>query len=210
MLSLERKNTLALKAQRYADSLTDERVLSYLASRGITSFMAKQWSLGLVPEGEMYGGRLSIPYLVPTGCVGIKYRALNGEKAKYIKEAGTGEHLFNARALRSAGEVVLTEGELDALCVQAYCGIPAVGYPGASAWDSRDPESPAHYWPLCFEGAGRVFVVADGDDPGRQAAERVAEKIGWSARVIDLGDDYDSNKYIAEHGAQAFIERLYK
>ncbi len=53
-------------------------------------------------------------------------------------------------------------------------------------------------------------VIADGDAPGRVAAQKVADTIGWSARVVDLGDGIDANEFIASHGEAAFRERIMK
>jgi DNA primase len=75
-----------------------------------------------------------------------------------------------------------------------------VGYPGVKTWET--------FYRLCFEGIREILVVADGDEPGRKAASQIAEKLGMSARVVDLGDGYDSNTFITEFGADKFIERL--
>jgi DNA primase len=101
--------------------------------------------------------------------------------------------------------VVVTEGELDAAVVQAYCGISAVGYPGVDTW--RDN---AH-WPLCFEGVGEAVVVADSDKTGKEAAGRVAQSLPCPSRVLTLAKGHkDANEFIAAEGAAAFIERLSK
>ena len=205
MLSLERKQSLASRALTYAQNLpSDAQAISYLTERGISKEVAAMFSLGVVSEGEMFAGRLSIPYIMLYGVVDIKYRATDGSMPKYGKEAGCGVHLYNAPMLKHARTVALTEGELDAITVQAYCGIAAVAYPGADTWKNQ------RHWPLCFEGVHRVYVIADGDAVGREAASRVADSIGWSARVVDLGEGLDANAYIAQHGAEAFKERLTK
>lgn len=211
MLSPERKRSLAAKAAKYASNLQDERAVSYLESRGISIAAAEMFSIGYVPEGQEYAGRISIPYLGLHGCRDIKYRAIDDSKPKYLKEAGCGTNLYNSLVLRDAQVVALVEGEFDAIAVQAYCGVAAVGYPGVSTWgkaNESEPEKDTAHWPLCFEGIPKVLVIADGDSPGRDAAQHVAATIGWSARVVDLGDGYDANKYIAEHGAVAFKKEI--
>ncbi|MGZ4556816.1 MAG: toprim domain-containing protein, partial [Mycobacteriaceae bacterium] len=119
--------------------------------------------------------------------------------------AGCGTHLFNAQILIHASDlVVVTEGELDAICVQAYCGIPAVAYPGTDNWSIQE-----HY-PLCFEGIDEVIVVADGDKQGRDAAKRVAKDIGPAARTVNMPDGMDSNTFIVTNGVAAFQERIFQ
>lgn len=211
ILPPERRSALTAKAQAYAGQV--DHAMDYLLARGISKDVALMFSLGYVTEGD-FARRLSIPYITPAGAVQIKFRCTNpahhdGTKhvntdcPKYLYEAGTSTHLFNAQVLiHAADRVVLTEGELDAVCVQAYCGIPAVGYPGVETWGNQP------HWRLCFEGVGEVIVVADGNKVGRDAARRVAESIGLSARVVEMPTGEDSNSFIASYGAGAYLERL--
>lgn len=206
-LSLERKRSLAVKAEAYAGNV--EEVLPYLATRGISEETADVFGLGFVTEGQ-YEGRLSIPYVVRDGVLQIKYRCLNPRhetngkhdcSAKYLYEAGCDTHLFNARALIGVGDtVLLTEGEMDAIIVSQVTGLPVVGYPGTSGWKP--------FYRLCFEGVQEIVVLADGDDPGRKSAEQVARKLGMNARVVDLGDGEDSNSFILKFGEAKFLERI--
>jgi len=201
---------LTAKARTLARDV--EQALPYLLSRGISEQVAEMFQLGYAGHGTpTHGGRLSIPYVTPAGVVDIKYRCADQAHTthkgidcpKYTHEIGAGTHLYNAEVLIATSDtVVLTEGELDAICVQAYLGIPAVAYPGVGTWQSQK-----HYR-LCFEGVSEVIVVADGDTPGRESAAAIAESIGMSARVVMMPDNYDSNQYIHENGAGAFLERL--
>lgn len=211
ILPPERRRILTDRATTYADNLPD--VLPYLLDRGISQQVAEMFMLGYVPPGGEYSRRLTIPYITPAGVVQMKYRCVNpdhhvgtkhtGDCPKYLYDTGTGTRLYNAQVLiQTPDRVVVTEGELDAIAVQAYCGVPAVGYPGAKAWQKHP-----HYR-LCFEGVSEVIVVADGDDTGREAARRVAESIGTAARVLDLPSGEDSNSVIASEGAGAFLQRL--
>lgn len=205
-LSDERKRALTALARDHAANL--DMAVPYLLSRSISREAAAMFGLGYVMAGGEFAGRLSIPYNTPNGVVAIKYRCTDpthGEHKgincpKYLYEAGCGTHLWNAQALLSTDHCVVTEGELDALSVQAYVGIPAVAYPGVDTWTKQS------HWPLCFEGLRDVVVVADGDDVGRKAARRVAESIGIQARVIELPEGSDANSFLALHGAGQFVE----
>lgn len=205
MIPASRKRQLTRQAEHFAANLKE--VEAYLLSRSIAFEAAEMFGLGYATEGQ-YAGRLAIPYYTPAGVVALKFRCTEGHDCKdskcvkYLYEPGCGTHLFNAQALIKADKAVLTEGELDAVCVQAYTGIPAVAYPGATTWQSQ------RHWPLCFEGLSEVIVIADGDGTGRKAAEQVAKSIGLHARVVDLGDGFDSNSYLAAKGAAAFTERI--
>lgn len=205
----ERRRALTEKAQSYASTI--DQAMPYLLERGISSEVAAMFGLGYAADGD-FAGRLAIPYRTPVGVVQIKYRCANLEHGdhkgldcpKYLYESGCGTHLFNAQVLAGAdGLVILTEGELDAICVQAYCGILAVGYPGTNTWNAQP------HWALCFEGVPEVVVVADADEAGRPAAKRVAQSIGPQARVLDLPDGHDANSFLLAYGPGALLERLY-
>lgn len=208
-ISAERRAALTAKAREYASYV--EQAEPYLLDRGISLEVANMFSLGYVPYGKEFAGRLAIPYLTPAGVVQMKYRCTDlshgdhkdVECPKYLYEAGCGVHLYNAQVLISTQDsVVLTEGELDAICVQAYCGILAVAYPGTRTWLKQ------RHWKLCFEGISEVIVIADGDKPGREAAGTVAESIGPQARVVAMPAGTDANSFIASHGADAFKEKI--
>jgi DNA primase len=213
MLSKERKQSLGLKAERFAGNVG--AAAAYLSSRGIGEDVAQAFQLGYVPQGEEFAGRLSIPYLTPTGVVDIKYRCADlthGDHkgvncVKYLKESGSGTHLYNARALiGEADMVLLCEGEMDAISIQAYCDYPAVAYPGTQTWKSQE------HWKLCFDGVGEVVIIADGDKAGRDAAALVQTSLNsvdfLAARVVDMPDGLDANQFIMQFGAAEFRKKV--
>lgn len=215
MLSQERRNLLGLKAEHYAESLgSNGEAAAYLNSRGITEEVAHEFRIGVVGHDNDFEGRLSIPYLTTTGVVDIKYRCINpahGDHrgvscSKYGKESGLGVHLYNARALiGNADRVVLTEGEFDAVSVWSLAGYPAVGYPGVDTWTKQE------HWRLCFDSVSEVVIIADGDDPGRKAAERVANsfsKMDLLARVVEMPNGHDANSFLITYGIPEFQKRV--
>jgi DNA primase len=200
VIPLDQRERLTAKAEEHASHL--EHAVSYLLTRGISRDAAEMFGLGCVKRGQEYGGRLAIPYYTPRGgVVAIKYRAMDESAPKYLNEEGTRPHLYNASALVKADRAVVTEGELDAITVQAYTGIPAVAYPGTQNW--------REHFRLCFEGIAEVIVVADEGDPGRESAKRVSELIGQRARVVRIPDGLDdANSFITRQGAEAFVELI--
>ena len=195
---------LTAQAEGYERNL--DMAEDYLLERGISLQVAQMFRLGYDKDGD-YKGRLSIPYWTPAGVVNLKFRCMKAHDCKasncpkYLFVPALGQHLYNAQVLMSACDtVVVTEGELDAICVQAYCAIPAVAYPGTESWKAH------HHWRYCFEGIAEVVVVADGDEAGQGAAKKVADSIGMVARVVNLPSGFDSNQFIQERGANAFAE----
>ena len=81
-----------------------------------------------------------------------------------------GQHLFPSTGKR----IVVTEGELDAAsCYEAMPGWPMVSLPHGAASAKKDCQKQI---PL-FQGYEEVVIFFDGDDAGREAAEKVASII---------------------------------
>jgi Toprim domain-containing protein len=185
-----------------------------LKGRGFDRSAVERFQLGVVddplPEHRHLEGWLVIPYLTVSGPVDLKFRcteehvckAVHGTKYLYVK--GTKPRLFNARTLVHAeGTVVMTEGELDAVAVETMADLPAVAYPGAESWGSAKQR----HWPRVFDGVDRIVVVADGDEPGRKAAETVATSLE-RAVAVRLPDGEDANSFLLQHGAEKFRELI--
>lgn len=200
------KSWLGKTAQRYHEALTPE-VLSYLESRGLDQDAVTGYRLGLVadpdPMHEAYRGRLSIPYITPTGVVTMRFRCLEdhdcrAEKCpKYTQPSGEETHLYNVQALHDADTVVgISEGELDAE-IATLCGLSTVGIPGATNWKS--------HWYRLFDDFERVLVFGDGDTAGRSFASKLVHTIpGAEAKVMPEGMDVTS--FYVESGKDAFLD----
>lgn len=231
------KSWLTDLAQRYHDALTPE-VVSYLADRGLDRDAASGFLLGLVsdpdPAHEQYRGRLSIPFITPTGVVSMRFRCLeehfrtinyNPGPGKPVEKRNVGDpipcgdgdwenfpphgkyegvpgettHLYNVQALHDATDRIgVAEGELDA-AVATTCGLPTVGCPGASNW------KPFYY--RLFDDFQYVYILGDGDSAGRKWASGLASNIPGAVSRVQPAD-YDVSSYVAEHGAQAWLESV--
>lgn len=178
----------------------------YLASRGLGERAVDMFLLGVVPTGasaewSRFEGMLAIPYLVADGTpVAVKFRALDERKQKYDQPSGQVQHLFNVRACLSDGkQIVVTEGEVDAMTLQAECGIPAVGIPGVNNWKP-------HYRRLLDGFEDQVIltdndVKDDGSNPGRDLGLKLRDELGGQSRIVTLPPGEDVNSYFQQHGA---------
>lgn len=192
------KRSLGNAADRYHAHV--DRAASYLEERGLwDDGIVEKYRLGVVvdptPEHEYATGRLSIPYITPTGVVNLKFRCIKGHDckaigghAKYIGIDGLEDRVYNVQALHDATDVVyVAEGELDALSA-TEAGYPCVGVSGARKWQD-------HYTRL-FEDFAEVVVFAEGDDDGRDFGRRVRDELD-NARVVQLPDGEDVNSLLA-------------
>lgn len=206
-LNDSQKAWLGKTAEKYHEAL-DPATLDYLAGRGLDLDAVHGYRLGLVadpdPLHEAYRGRLSIPYITPSGTVFLRFRCLEDHRCedmdfhgKYESLAGEGTRLYNVRALHEADTVIgITEGELDGI-VSSEAGLWAAGVPGATNWKP-------HYYRL-FDDFERVLILGDGDQAGRQFASKLAHTIpNGEAKVLPAGHDVTS--FVVENGSAAFLD----
>lgn len=200
------KNWLGTLTDRYHAALTPE-IRSYLASRGLEETVVDGARLGVVvnpdPAHAQFEGRLSIPFITPTGVVYMRFRCLEDHNCKdfahgkYEGPSGSGTHLYNVQALHQADSVVgICEGELDAL-VGSSAGLPCVGVPGANNWKP--------FYSRLFDDFERVLILGDGDSAGREFANTLAGAV-LNGIPCPMPRDEDVSSFVVKHGADAFME----
>ena len=199
--SVSQKELLGKAAEKYAESI--HLAEDYLKQRGIPLEVARLARLGVVAEPEIgheqYQGRLSIPYVTKTGVVDLRFRSLNpAVEPKYMGLTGADTKMYNVLDVERAGDfIAVCEGELDTLTLSACVGIPCVGVPGANSWKK-------HYTRLLADFE-RVYVFADGDQPGREFASSLAREL--PVTVVQFPDGEDVNSYYTSYGTQAVLQR---
>lgn len=187
---------------RYEGAL--DEAAGWLTARGLTKEIAQRYRLGVVTEPysahEQYRGRLCIPYLTRAGVVTVRFRALDDSTPKYMSLPRDTARIFNSPALFSTSDrIVITEGEFDAIIVNEFTGVPAVGFPGASSWRS--------VFAKCFSGYKDVVVVGDGDEAGRKFIASVMESVE-NSRGVYLGEGQDCNSLFVEQGPFDLMKAL--
>ena len=190
------KELLGKATTKYAESIFQAE--DYLASRGISREVARMARLGVVAEPETgheaYVGRLAIPYITKTGVVDIRFRSMNpAVEPKYMGITGAETKMYNVLDIERAGDWIgVCEGELDTLTLSKCIGIPCVGVPGANSWKK-------HYTRLLADFE-RIFVFADGDQPGKEFATSLARELPVTIVSMDEGEDV--NSLYVKHGAE--------
>jgi DNA primase len=176
----------------------------YLKQRGIPIEVARLARLGVVAEPEVgheqYQGRLSIPYVTKTGVVDLRFRSLNpAVEPKYMGLTGADTKMYNVLDIERASDFIgVCEGELDTLTMSACVGIPCIGVPGANSWKK-------HYTRLLADFE-RVFIFADGDQPGREFANSLAREL--PVTVVQFPDGEDVNSFYIANGAEAIRAKV--
>jgi DNA primase len=200
--SASQKELLGKAAEKYAASIYLAE--DYLKSRGIPMEIARLARLGVVAEPEVgheqYQGRLAIPYVTKSGVVDLRFRSLNpAVEPKYMGLTGADTKMYNVLDIERAGDYIgVCEGELDTLTMSACVGIPCVGVPGANSWKK-------HYTRLLADFE-RVFVFADGDQPGKEFASSLAREL--PVTVVGFPDGEDVNSFYISNGAEAIRAKI--
>jgi hypothetical protein len=128
---------------------------------------------------DLFESRITIPYFLGRGVVvNIKARDLTGtSKIRYMAPQGAPKRLFNSATTWKADEIVICEGEFDAIVLDQL-GFRAIGIPGATSWDPN--------WTGYLQDAKRVWILCDPDPAGVAAAEKLKEVVGSKARILNL------------------------
>jgi 5S rRNA maturation endonuclease (ribonuclease M5) len=162
----------------HAMLLSDAEAMDYLLNvRGFTKEIIDQQKLGLKDkvyfhkEGETRA--LVIPYLSVEGNVTfVKYRTLPPDGKDFTCPSGHEAGLYNSPALsEDCKEIIMVEGEADALSLLSHGISNVVGVPGAgvhkAAWvDVLDKLNP------------KIYILFDSDKAGAKGAQALASRIG--------------------------------
>ena len=200
--SVSQKELLGKATEKYSQNIYQAE--DYLRQRGIPLEVARLARLGVVeepePGHEQYVGRLSIPYITKTGVVDLRFRSLNpAVEPKYMGMIGSDTRMYNVLDIEIAGDWIgVCEGELDTLTMSRLVGIPCVGVPGANCWKK-------HYTRLLADFQ-RVFVFADGDQPGTEFARSLAREL--PVTIVQMPDGGDVNSVYVSEGADFILRKV--
>ena len=102
----------------------------------------------------------------------IKARSIEHKSWQRLDPPGGGSGLFGWHTVpQSASEIIITEGEFDAMAVWQATGRPAVSLPNGCRSFPTDIL-------VLMERFDAVYVWMDNDGPGRDGAETFAKKLG--------------------------------
>ncbi len=137
---------------------------------------------------DFFWRHILIPYISRGHCIQMRGRVWGEAKGgKYMTGPGEPPRVYNADSLDGAEEVIVTEGELDAVRLAealAEAGDPraaniaVIGLPGVSA-------IPEEFDDLLSD-VKRIYLGLDSDDAGKRAAETLKTRLGPRARILEL------------------------
>lgn len=191
---LPSEDFLAECTERLISSAMNLKVMR--EKRGLTVETIERFGIGF------HDGRYTIPVRdVKGNLVNVRRYKPNATEPKdkmmsWSRGTGT-RRLFLPEVLEQHDEVILVEGEMDAIIGQQF-GLPTLSHTaGASAWDNR--------WNLEFEGKV-VFICYDCDDAGRRGARKVEGQLQRYAKQVHVialplkDKGADLTDYLVEQG----------
>lgn len=152
-------------------------------------------------RGETMAGRIVIPELRGGQCIWMLGRALEDDRQPKYRGLSLPKPVLGYEAVRGRPRVFVTEGAFDYLTGVSW-GLAICALLGTQVRAER----------VAFlQRAQRVFIVFDNDEPGREAASDLAERLGQRARVIALPEGVkDLNDLGRRPGGRATFFRILK
>ena len=210
----------------HASLLTNREMLEYVLGRGITLetikrfrlgyatgenlakyFRFRHWNLQAARElgfvndhGEFFQKRIIIPELRNMQAIYLTGRkTVEFQRVKYLGLPGTPKPLCGLEMARSSRDVFLCEGAFDMLTLVQW-GYPALALLGSHLKAEWVDE-------LAF--AERIFIMTDSDEPGRAAAQKLAEIFRERAIIVPpLPQVKDVNELATQPDGQEVFARL--
>lgn len=206
----------------------DPKLMEFFTSRGITPEVVAAQKFGFCDPALMYehadvdiignppeqgapnlcwydgrwflANRFIIPYIrdgVVTEVRGRKHPDASEYDEKYMSLPGHSGAPYYPSSIDPNLPVVISEGELDATVLRQN-GIQSIGCPGAT-----------NAQPSWFSQYHSLFIAFDGDDAGRQGADKLIAHLP-EVRRIEMPAGYDSSDYIEAFGIASFADLMGK
>ena len=189
----------------------NEAGLEYLQARGISAetcsaagLMSGQKFFKKVGEVEAVG----FPYHHQDRLTAVKWRSLG---SKDFTQEGSAQTLFLADKILAGSDLIITEGEVDALSFWEV-GIPAVSIPSGALSEGTADDAARLKWlshhDELIQKAQNVYLAVDMDGPGQTTANELARRIGklkcWRLAFPD--GCKDANDTLTKLGRDALVK----
>lgn len=180
------------------EPLTDE-CRGYVHIRGINDDTIKTFNL------QTYQQKIAFPYYKYETLVGYKLRKpmKNPGNPKMTSLTGSKPYLFNVQNIVPGGELVICEGEFDAMIIHqsGYSNVVSVGA-GANSTENVIEQAKEF-----LDRFSILIVVSDNDESGQNMDEAFIKAFGDRAKLIDkkLYTMNDVNEEHAKHGPEKVV-----
>ena len=200
------------------ETVQNEYAISYLEERGISrEVMDDHTILGEWTFGGERKAAVGFPYRDNQGqVVSVKWRSANG--TKQFSQQGVCEDFFNVENYRNGNDVLICEGEMDALSWMT-AGLPenitVVSIPNGAPPKVKDGKiDPADDQKFRYiyrskdvlDKAPRIILNTDNDGPGEALRTEILRRIGRSkVWTISLDENKDAAEALNKSGPEYLL-----
>ena len=198
---------LPTTAQKMVD---EEAILEWFLMRGLSRKTVTSYNVAQALKYSEGNQRLMIAfnYYRDNELVSVKYRRAVHEKPYgYSQDKGTEQIFYGLHMLPEApDELIICEGEVDALSVYEATGKPALSVPAGGQTEYKGENDKSFHFledqRELIDAATRIVVMTDADEAGRGLANEMARRIGKNKcfRVRFPEDCKDANEVLLKHG----------
>jgi twinkle protein len=182
-----------------------DKVLEWFQARNISqdtlNTMQVSERMEYMPQAGVERKVICFPYLRNGKIINIKYRT-SDKMFKLVKDA---ELIFyNLDGLKEQDEVLIVEGEIDALTMIQLGYSNTLSVPNGANKGTNNLQYLDNCYHL-FDSVKHVVIATDNDEPGQKLAEELARRIGIEkCSRADLGDFKDVNEMYCKTGKVNF------
>ena len=197
------------------DAGLDADAIAWFARRGIPEWALEDAGVTVGQEFSPTAGQhvraLRFPYWRDGQLVNIKYR---GPDKDFWMVGGAERILYGLDGAQGAETLVIVEGEIDKLSIDAVHGWPTLSVPdGAPSPTATNYASKFTFLEGAedlFRQAKTVILATDADAPGQKLAEELARRIGYAKcrRVVWPEGHKDANEVLVGLGPTALQDAL--
>jgi hypothetical protein len=163
--------------QRFRLGWAPGGLLEHLRERGFKTSDVAATGLAVERNGswqDFLVDEVVIPYQVAGSVVMLRGKKMDG---KYRTPPHQKARIFNSDAVWNAQEVLICEGEFDAMVLSQF-GYDACGVPGATTWQES--------WNGYFEKCRLIYICFDPDQAGNNGADKIKEQLGSRTRRVEF------------------------
>lgn len=171
--------------------------IEFLKKRGFNLSTIQHFKLGYANEYSKSEKRdrewVTTPYYEDSKLINIKYRSIPPEKKDFKRWKDAKSTLFNMDAIVDNHEIIITEGEFDAIsCWQAgFKNVVSV----PNGCSNFDPE-----WIDLLQNMETIYLWYDNDEKGNKYADELAPRLGLDrCKFIRIEGFKDANEYFLAH-----------
>ena len=177
-----------------------DAVVKWFKDRGISQKTLIETKIGYgdewMPQKDGMARCIKFPYFKDDVCVNIKFR----DAEKHFKLVSGAELVFfNLDAVRGQKEIIVTEGEIDALSYIEAGFTNVVSVPNGAAKGNLRLEYLDNCWEY-FEDIETIYLATDDDEAGKMLQNELARRFGFErCKKVSFFGLKDANELLQEH-----------